>query len=205
LVPTGNWSTWLYLAGRGAGKSRSGGEAVLDWVRSGKYPIIHLIAPTEADYRDVMINGPAGLIASARPGETVEYIKGDRKVRFWNGSHALCFSAEQPERLRGPQCYAAWADEVAAWRYVEQTWDMMSFGLRLGNDPKVIVTTTPKPIPLLKKLLKDPMTAVTRGTTYDNKANLAPRFFADTVKRYEGTRLGRQELCGATANSTPCG
>jgi phage terminase large subunit-like protein len=201
LAPTGNWSTWFYLAGRGTGKTRSGSEWVLDQVRNG-IKIIHLVAPTEADYRDVMIHGPAGLIAIAPP-DLKPQTAGPRKLVFPNGAYALCFSAEQPERLRGPQCGAAWCDEVAAWRYVDHTWDMMSFGLRLGASPRVMVSTTPKPIPLIKRLVKDPMCAVTRGTTYDNKANLAPKFFEDTVKRYEGTRLARQELMADILTDNP--
>ena len=163
---------------------------MLDKVRKGTR-IIHLVAPTEADYRDVMIHGPAGLVTIAKPEERPKYIKQDRKVLFPNGAYAICFSAEQPERLRGPQCEAAWCDEIAAWRYVDQTWDMMSFGLRLGVHPQVFISTTPKPIPLLKRLIKDPTCAITRGTTYDNRANLAASFFEKTVSRYEGTRLGR--------------
>jgi phage terminase large subunit-like protein len=120
MAPTGDWATWLYLAGRGAGKTRSGAEWVLQKVREGTR-IIHLIAPTEADYRDVMIHGPAGLVTIARENERPRYIKQDRKVLFPNGAYAICFSAEQPERLRGPQCEAAWCDEIAAWRYVDQT------------------------------------------------------------------------------------
>ena len=144
IAPSGDWATWLYLAGRGAGKTRAGAEWVLDKVRKGTR-IIHLVAPTEADYRDVMIHGPAGLVTIAKPKERPRYIKQDRKVLFPNGAYAICFSAEQPERLRGPQCEAAWCDEIAAWRYVDQTWDMMSFGLRLGVHPQVFISTTPGP------------------------------------------------------------
>jgi phage terminase large subunit-like protein len=113
MAPSGDWATWLYLAGRGAGKTRAGAEWVLDKVRTGTR-IIHLVAPTEADYRDVMIHGPAGLVTIAKPNERPKYIKQDRKVLFPNGAYAICFSAEQPERLRGPQCEAAWCDEIAA-------------------------------------------------------------------------------------------
>jgi hypothetical protein len=125
--------------------------------------IIHLVAPTEADYRDVMIHGPAGLVTIAKPEERPRYIKQDRKVLFPNGAYAICFAAERPERLRGPQCEAAWCYEIAAWRCVDHTWDMMSFGLRLGTHPQVFISTTPKPIPLLKRLIKDPTCALTKG------------------------------------------
>jgi phage terminase large subunit-like protein len=202
MEPTGDWSVWFYLAGRGAGKTRSGAEWVLKQVRDG-VRIIHLIAPTEGDYRDVMINGPAGLVTIAPPKERPVYVKQDRKVIFPNGAYALCFSAEQPERLRGPQCEAAWCDEIAAWRYVDHTWDMMELGLRLGNNPRVMVSTTPKPIPLIKRLVKDPTCALTRGTTYDNQANLAQKFYDRTVSRLAGSRLGRQELMADILSDNP--
>ncbi len=200
--PQGDWTIWLFLAGRGAGKTRGGAEWVLAKVREnppdnnpgGRPTIIHLVAPTEADYRDVMIRGESGILSVAAPWELPRFYPGSRRLEFPNGNYALCFSAEQPERLRGPQCDFAWCDELAAWRQAEMTWDMMSFGLRLGRHPQVIVSTTPRPIPLLRRLLADQNTAVTRGTTYDNRANLAPSFFEKIIKRYEGTRLGRQEL-----------
>jgi phage terminase large subunit-like protein len=181
LPPQGDWTTWLFLGGRGSGKTRAGAEWVLDKVRAydgkGPPPIFHLVAPTEADYRDVMINGPAGLCTIAAPDERPRYIGGARKVLFPNGAYAICFSAEQPERLRGPQCMYAWADELAAWKYLQETWDMMSFGLRLGSHPQVMVSTTPKPLPLIHRLIKDQTSAVTRGSTFRNRANLAPTFF----------------------------
>jgi phage terminase large subunit-like protein len=145
------------------------------------------VAPTEADYRDVMVNGPAGIINIAHPSDRPRYIAQQRRLEFPNGAYAICFSAEQPERLRGPQCEAAWCDEIAAWRYVDHTWDMMSFGLRLGTHPQVFISTTPKPIPLLKRLIKDPTCALTKGTTYDNRPNLAKSFFEKTVSRWART------------------
>jgi phage terminase large subunit-like protein len=181
LPPPGDWVTWLFLGGRGSGKTRAGAEWVLDVVRkydgNGPPPIIHLVAPTEGDYRDVMINGPAGLCTIAAPHERPHYMGGARKVLFPNGTYAICFSAEQPERLRGPQCHYAWCDEIAAWKYLQDTWDMMSFGLRLGSHPQVMVSTTPKPLPLLRRLAEDETCAVTRGSTFRNRANLAPTFF----------------------------
>ena len=202
LPPKGDWTTWLYLAGRGAGKTRSGAEWVLRKVREDAR-IIHLVAPTEADYRDVMIKGESGILSVAPPWERPRFYPGARRLEFPNGAYALCFSAEQPERLRGPQCSAAWCDEVAAWRHAELTWDMMSFGLRLGSHPQVCATTTPRPIPIVKRLLADPHTAVTRGSTYDNRANLAASFFDKIIKRYEGTRLGRQELRAELLTDNP--
>jgi phage terminase large subunit-like protein len=137
------------------------------------------------------------------PWERPTFIGSARRLEFPNGAYALCFSAEQPERLRGPQCHAAWCDEVAAWRNVDDTWDMLSFGLRLGDHPQVMVSTTPKPIPLIRRLLDDQNTALTRVSTYDNRANLAASFFEKIIKRYEGTRLGRQELLAELLTDTP--
>ncbi len=202
LSPQGDWVTWFYCGGRGTGKTRTGAEWVLQKVREGA-KIIHLIAPTEADYRDVMIKGPAGFMSISPPGERPRVSDGGRNLIFPNGARAICFSAEQPERLRGPQCEFAWCDEIAAWRNPQATWDMMSFGLRLGRKPQVMVSSTPKPIPLVKQLLADPTTAVTRGSSLDNKANLAPTFFDKITKRYEGTRLGRQELNAELLTDNP--
>jgi phage terminase large subunit-like protein len=159
------------------------------------FPIIHLIGPTAGDVRDVMVEGPAGILHVCPPWDRPRYEPSKRKVTFNNGTVALLFSADEPERLRGPQCYKAWADEPAAWRYPE-AWDQMMFGLRLGSKPQVVATTTPKPRPLIKDLVKrDSLdVAVTRGSTMENKTNLAAAFFNTVIRKYEGTRLGRQEL-----------
>lgn len=204
IAPDGDWRTWLFLAGRGAGKTRSGAEWVRDLVKSG-YLRIGLIAPTSADARDVMVEGTSGILSVSwqhdrdrfgKPMGLPSYEPSKRRLTWGNGAMATLFSAEEPERLRGPQHDAIWADELAAWKDAQDAWDMAMFGLRLGDDPKVMVSTTPKPIPLLRALLKDPTTIVTRATTYANKANLANAFMSQIVKKYEGTRLGRQELAG---------
>ncbi len=189
--PPGEWRTWLLLAGRGFGKTRTGAE----WTRSAKdrFARLALIAPTAADVRDVIVEGESGLLATAPPWDRPVYEPSKRRVTWQNGAQAACYSADEPERLRGPQHHAGWCDEVASWRYPE-TWDMFMFGLRLGSDPRVVVTTTPKPVKLIRELLKSPTTEVTRGSTYDNRANLAAPFFEQIVSKYEGTRLGRQEL-----------
>lgn len=191
LAPTGDWSVWMLMAGRGFGKTRCGAE----WVRAEAKLVgrIALVGPTAADVRDVMVEGESGLLAVSPPGERPEYEPSKRRVTFPNGSIATCYSADEPERLRGPQHGAAWCDEAGAWRYPE-AWDMLMFGLRLGTDPRAVVTTTPKPVKLIREILADPGTLVTRGSTYDNRANLAPTFLRKIVAKYEGTRLGRQEL-----------
>lgn len=197
LPPLGDWWTvWLYLAGRGAGKTRSGAEAVREWVESGNCGRVALIAPTQADARDVMVEGESGLLAIAPNSNRPIYEPSKRRLTWPNGAMATMFSAEEADRLRGPQHDGLWADELAAWKGAQSVWDMAMFGLRLGKHPRAIVTTTPKPVQLLKALLKreGQDVVISRGSTFDNRANLAPSFFSQIVKRYEGTRLGRQEL-----------
>ncbi|PSC04535.1 ATP-binding protein [Alsobacter soli] len=193
----GLWSVWLILGGRGAGKTRAGAE----WVRAlatGRPPVrrIALLGETFADVRDVMVEGPSGILAvhprSARP----KWEPSRRRLAWPNGVVAHAFSAEDPESLRGPQFGAAWLDELAKWRQAREAWDMLQFGLRLGRLPQQLVTTTPRPIPLLKELLADPHAAVTRAATADNRFHLAPGFVETMARRYGGTRLGRQELLG---------
>lgn len=193
LSPPGEWRVWLYLAGRGAGKTRSGAEWVRHQVESGQAWRIALVAPTSADARDVMVEGESGLLAISPPWNRPLYEPSKRRVTWPSGAIATLYSAEEPDRLRGPRHDAAWADELAAWRCPE-AWDMLLLGLRLGSDPRVCATTTPKPTALIRSLLAKPTTHVTRGSTYDNRANLAPAFFYSIVGQYEGTRLGRQEL-----------
>lgn len=164
---------------------------------------IALIAPTASDARDVMVEGESGLLAVCWAGDRSasgdmlgrpSYEPSKRRVTWANGAVATLFSAEEPERLRGPQHEAMWCDELAAWKYLRETWDMAMFGLRLGNDPRTIITTTPKPLPLIKEIVKDPTTVVTKGSTFDNATNLAPKFLKTVKEKYEGSRLGRQEL-----------
>lgn len=197
----GAWTTWLLLGGRGAGKTRAGAE----WVRAlagaprgenEKMRRIALIGETEHDVREVMIEGVSGLLAVHARDARPQYLPSRRRVEWKNGAVAQAFSAEDPESLRGPQFSAAWADELAKWRHAEATFDMLQFGLRLGERPRQAITTTPRPIPLLKRLIADPATALTRAATRDNAYNLAPAFLDSVVARYAGTRLGRQELDG---------
>ena len=174
-----------------------GAEQILRWVDQG-HRRIHIIAPTTADTRDVIVDGESGIMNIAHPRKRPIYEPSKRRLTFPNGAIALLYSAEEPERLRGPQCSALWCDEMAAWQYPQETWDQAMFGLRLGKHPQVVVSTTPKPIPLVKSLIdrskKNPKSVVlTTGSTYDNRSNLAKTFFTQ-VAQYEGTRLGRQEL-----------
>lgn len=202
LEPDGNWNTWVALAGRGWGKTRAGAEWVRHRIRSGD-KIVHCVAPTKGDVRRVMVEGDSGLLNVCWEGD--ETYRGkhigfpvwsptNNSLTWENGAKAVFFSAEDPERLRGPQAYSAWCDELCAWRNAQDTWDMMMFGLRLGRHPKVFVTTTPKTTKLIRTILSDENTVVSKGSTYDNAANLAGTFLDAVRKTYEGTRLGRQEL-----------
>ena len=196
LPPDGLWSIWLAMAGRGWGKTRVGAEFVRAEVDAGKAGRVALVAPTAADARDVMVEGESGLLAVHPPATRPEYEPSKRRVTWQNGAIATLYSADEPERLRGPQHDLAWADELAAWRYMRESWDMLMFGLRLGTNPRALVTTTPKPRGLLRELIADPATVISTGHTEDNRANLAPQFLKTIVGKYHGTRLGRQELGG---------
>lgn len=202
MPPAGSWTTWLVLGGRGAGKTRAGSE----WVRGaalGRRPFarracghIALVGESLADAREVMVEGVSGILAVSARGERPHWQPSRRRLEWGNGAVAQVFSAADPESLRGPQFDAAWSDELAKWPAAEAAWDMLQFGLRLGEQPRQVVTTTPRPVPILRRLIADASTATTRMATAQNAANLAPGFLETVVKRYEGTRLGRQELGG---------
>jgi phage terminase large subunit-like protein len=202
LPPGGDWRVWLLLAGRGFGKTRTGAELVRARVAAGTARRVALVGATAADIRDVMVEGESGLLAIAPPWDRPRYEPSKRRLSWANGAVATTFSADEPDRLRGPQHDFAWCDELAAWRYPE-AWDMLMFGLRLGADPRVVVTTTPRPVPLIRSLVADRGTVVTRGTTAENRANLAPAFLSQIVRKYEGTRLGRQELDAEILEDVP--
>jgi phage terminase large subunit-like protein len=211
LAPEGDWLVWLILAGRGFGKTRTGAEWTREQVKAGAKRI-HLIAPTASDARDVMVEGESGLLSVCWAGDKTlagdmlgrpSYEPSKRRLTWANGAIATLFSAEEPERLRGPQAEVLWADELASWKYLRDTWDMAMFGLRLGDRPRTCITTTPKPLPLLKEIIKDPRTVVTRGSTFDNATNLAPTFLKAVRDKYEGTRLGRQELNAEVLDDLP--
>ncbi len=200
--PEGDWLTWLLLGGRGAGKTRSGAEFVRG-MATGRRPFaagptgpIALVGETYADVREVMIEGASGLLTIHETYVRPLWTPSRRRLEWHSGVVAQAFSSEDPEALRGPQFAAAWADELGKWRHAEETWDMLQFGLRLGTRPRQMVTTTPRAIPLLRRLIDDPTTVVTHATTAINAHNLAATFLSRVVARYEGTRLGRQELGG---------
>lgn len=203
-----SWRTWLLLGGRGSGKTRAGAE----WVRAvalGLWPFepvarrIALVGPTQAHVRAVMIDGVSGLMSCHTPSErpALEVTRG--QLVWPNGAIAQFYSAEDSEGLRGPQFDAAWCDELCRWTRPAKAWDNLQFGLRLGTAPRQVVTTTPRAIRLLKRIMDDPATVTTKATTVDNAANLAPSFIAEVTRMYAGTALGRQELLGEVVTERP--
>ncbi len=195
------WSTWLVMAGRGFGKTRTGAEWLKDKARRPMRRLA-LVAPTAGDARDIMVEGESGLLACYPRDDRPRYEPSKRRITWKNGTQATVYSADEPERLRGPQHHYAWADEIAAWKY-PGAWDMLMFGMRLGFRPRTIATTTPKPRKFIIDLVDDPGTWVTYGSTYDNRQNLAGTFLTQIVKKYEGTTLGRQELSGELLRESP--
>ena len=195
------WRVWMLFGGRGSGKTRAGAE----WVReqaigesAGRLEParIALVGKTIGDVRNVMIEGVSGLLAIAPGPERPLFEPSKRRLTWPNGAIAEMFSADERDGLRGPQFHFAWCDEMAKWREGEKAWDMLQFGLRLGDNPQVVVTTTPRPHAYLKKIMSDAATVTVRLSTADNANNLAPAFLAEMTRRYEGSDVGRQELFG---------
>lgn len=205
--PQEHYFCWLCLAGRGWGKTRTGAEWVkrrVERARDQKRPIrLALIAETAADARDVMVEGDSGIMASAHPDFMPVYQPSRRRIIWPDGSIAQTFSGDEPGQLRGPQFHYAWVDELAKYKYPDETWDNLEFGLRLGDEPQVIVTTTPRPIPIVVTLFDDPLTVVTSGSSYENIGNLAPTYIKRVIQKYEGTRLGQQELHAQILRDVP--
>lgn len=205
IAPEGDWYIWLVLAGRGFGKTRMGSE----WIRekAHKYPgcRIALVAETAADARDVMIKGDSGLLSVDPTLSDDSWSPTNRCLTWPNGSRAFTYNGTTPDQLRGPQHHFAWVDELAKFEYMQEAWDQLQFGLRLGEQPQALVTTTPRPLPLIKKLMAREGNGVyvTRGATIDNMNNLAKSTVNELYERYGGTRLGRQELEGEILEDIP--
>jgi phage terminase large subunit-like protein len=194
LPPLGDWRVWLFLGGRGAGKTRAGAEWVAALARAGRAGRIALVGPTFHDVREVMIEGHSGLRALG--GASPAFEASRRRLVWANGAQAFCFSAEDPDSLRGPQFDAAWCDELCFWAYPDETLATLEHGLRLGQRPRILVTTTPRPIRALKRLIAAPDTVATRSSTWANAHNVAPDFIAALNQRWVGTARHRQELMG---------
>lgn len=205
MPPEGDWTTWLVLAGRGFGKTRMGSEWIRKIAEDNPGCRIALVAETAADARDVMIKGDSGLLNCDPTLKEDSWSPTNRCLTWPNGSKAWCYNATEPDQLRGPQHHFAWVDELAKFRYMQATWDQLMFGLRLGEHPQVLVTTTPQPKPLIKELVarEGSSVFVTRGSTLDNKDNLASATVQALYDRYGGTRLGRQELEGEILGDIP--
>ena len=208
LIPVAAFFCWLLLSGRGWGKTRTGSEFILERVRQG-YKRIALVGQTKADVRDTMVElGDSSILKVVAPWERPKYIPSKRRLVWLNkdGSEkavAIFYSGDEPDQLRGPQHDTAWVDELAKFKYPKDTWDNLEFGLRLSNNPQVIVTTTPRPIPILKEIIADDSNIVEVGHTEENLANLAPSFVKRVYKKYGGTRIGRQELAGEILDDNP--
>ena len=201
LAPPGEWLTWLILAGRGFGKTRTAAEWVRQRVESGEAQRIALVGRTPADVRDVMVEGESGILAVFPPEQRPIYEPSKRRLTFHNGAIATVFSSENPEQLRGPQFDTAYVDELGTFSHPE-AFDNLQLGLRLGR-PRQVVATTPRPVRTIRDLMVDADTVVTSGTSYENKANLAPAFFRQVIRRYEGTRRGQQEIMGLLLEDVP--
>ena len=202
LPPDGDWRIWLILAGRGFGKTRSIVEWANEQARINPCSRGAVVGATDSDVYKVLIAGESGFLQQSVDGFQPTYNANKGLLTYPNGSTAWVFSAEKPDRLRGPQHHWAVCDELAAWRYPE-AWDQLLFGLRLGDDPRVAIATTPRPTPLIKRLLQDDTCVTVTGSTYENKDNLAPAFFTAIINRYENTTLGRQELNAEILSDMP--
>jgi len=209
--PGWDWYIWLLLSGRGGGKTRVGSELVIEWAEAGYSPIA-LVGRTKADIRDTMVElGDSSILNCSPPWFMPDYQPTRRRLVWPNGVIAITYSADEPGQLRGPQHKKAWVDELAKFEKAKECWDNLMLGLRIGDKPQAVVTTTPRPIPILKEMILDGKTkdnpegriAVTRGHTLDNEANLSPDFIKYVTKKYGGTRLGRQELAGEMLDDNP--
>lgn len=201
LPPPEPWTYWMLKAGRGYGKTRAGAEMVRQWNAEG-WRYVNLVGATADDARDIMVEGESGVLACCPVGHRPTYKRAERRLLWPNGAVSLIFTADEPERLRGKQHEKLWADELASWRYPE-AWDQAKFGLRLGHNPQAVITTTPRPTQVIRELIADPACVMVEGATFENRANLADAFFGIIVGKYEGTRMGRQELYAEMLEDNP--
>ncbi len=200
--PKGDWSTWLLMAGRGFGKTRTGAEWVRDRVENGIARRIAIVGPTIDDAIDTMVEGVSGILAVSPPDNKPKWVRSTRTLTWKNGAQAKVFGAEKPSKLRGPQHDTVWGDEPAEWRYYE-SYTNIEFGLRIGSNPQMLLTGTPKPVKIIKDVITDKGAVVTGGSTYDNVDNLSSKFKNRIIDRYEGTRLGQQELHAKLLKDVP--
>ena len=203
-MPEGNeWATWLLQGGRGSGKTRGGAEAVRQEVESGRAERVALVAETPKDARDIMVEGPSGLLTISPPWFMPDYQPSNARLVWPNGAVAIIYSSAAPNAPRGGEHDFAWADEVAAWKYVQETWDNLMMGLRAGVNPRCVATTTPRPLKVIRDLHEDEHAVVTRMTSWENMANLTEKYYNRVISRYVGTSKGTQELEGKLLTETP--
>lgn len=204
IAPDGDWDIWMVLAGRGFGKTRIGAEWVREQIANGVRKIA-LVGETASDVRTVMVEGESGILNIYPPNERPRYEPSKRQITWQNGAIARLYNATEPDQLRGPQHEIAWCDELAKWDYARDAWDQLQFGLRVGNRPRQVITTTPRPKELIVSIIngKEGKVSITRGNTFDNEKNLAPAFIEKIRSRYEGTRIGRQEIEGEILADIP--
>lgn len=199
----GDWRYFMFMAGRGAGKTRAAAEWVRQQIESETYERIIIAGATAADLRDIMVEGPSGIMSVCPPWMEARYLPTKRRIEFANGASILCLSADEPDRFRGQQCQALWVDELAAWRRGQEAWDQMMLGLRLPPKPRAIITTTPRPTRLVRFIASHPKTHISVVSTYANIENLADAFIDEIIQQYEGTRMGRQELYAEILDDNP--
>lgn len=202
LPPPGSWSYWMVKAGRGFGKTRTGSETLRQKIKDGVKQA-NIIVRTVGDIEKVLIRSSGGILKVCPDDERPIWIANKREFQWPGGAISFVFSAEEPDSLRGPECEFLWCDELASWRYGQESWDNAMMGLRLGKNPQAIITTTPRPTKLVRDIIANEFTILTAGTTYENRANLAPSFYTQIIRRYEGTRLGRQELLAEVLDDNP--
>lgn len=195
-LPLGNWRVWLILAGRGFGKTRTGAETIREWVTRGEARRICLLGDTFQDVRRVMIEGESGLLSVFPPHCQPTYSPSKNQLLWPNGARAECYSAHSYNQLRGPQFDSAWVDELAKFKYAQEAWDQLMMGLRLGARPRVVVTTTPRSIPLIYHLRQCEEVHLTGGSTFENAAHLSLAYLKTMQERYANTPLGLQEIQG---------
>lgn len=203
IEPEGDWTYWLILAGRGWGKTKTASEWIRERVYSGEAKHLAFVAPRSADIRDVMIEGASGLLDVFPPNQRPIYEPSKRRVTFHTGAVAITYSGDEPDQLRGPNVDTVWIDELASARLQKEIMDMIAFCLRIGSNPRCIITTTPRPTPTIKGLAKQANVHITRGTTFENRENLSPVFFDSIIGKYERSRIGRQELYGEILEDNP--
>lgn len=201
-LPTGRgWRVWFLKGGRGSGKTWTGANAIKEWARTNEFLLV--VGRTASDVRDVMVEGESGILAVSPKQWRPIYEPSKRKLTWPNGARAFLRSADEPDSLRGPQGSKAWGDELASWRYGRESWDNTMFALRLGNNPQIVVTTTPRPTKLVKEILALPTTITTTDSTYANIENLAESWATDIISKYRNTRTGLQELEGRVLDDNP--